>query len=400
MYLKTNPRIFLIFVTLMSSISLFATDIYLPALPNMAVYFHCSQSEIQASFTVFLLGLAVSQLVAGMISDHVGRKRVLILGFSLLIGSSFACAYSTTLSNFILFRFLQAVGSGVGSTISRALVVDRYDQQESAKTFAHIFPVVSFSGAIAPVIGGYFTYLFGWPSLFVFVALVGCVILFLVFVLLEDDKGIKKVDSSPRLSILQKHRVILSDPMFVGYVLIICAAICVFRIYNVESPFIFSKENFLSQQIGTFYLAIASTYILGNFMAGYLMRKISMNAVLKIGFTLFIFGGILMVIFSHLANTNPLSIIVPMSIVTLGNGFLYPVASAGAMTAVSRDYAGTASGLLGASGFITSALCVNWVGEICHGEANLLSLFVSIITLLGFASYTFLVSPSRRIRQT
>ena len=97
MQLKQNYYLFLILVTLMSSVSIFATDTYLPALPDMALHFNCTQTEIQLSFTVFLLGLAGSQLIVGALSDRFGRKKIVISGFVLFTLSSILCAYVVTI---------------------------------------------------------------------------------------------------------------------------------------------------------------------------------------------------------------------------------------------------------------------------------------------------------------
>ncbi len=388
---------FLIVITMMSSVSLFATDVYLPALPDMAIHFNCSQTDIQLSFTVFLLGLAACQLVAGVLSDRFGRKNIVILGFSVFIVSSVLCACAATLSQFIIFRIMQAMGGGVGSVISRALVVDRYDRQGAVKIFSTIFPIVGLSAAIGPFIGGYLTFFWGWQSIFYFIAFFGVVILSSVAYCLKSEEVRKPRIHPKRAMVLQAQGYwdVMCNFEFLAYAFIICTSFSVFRSYAVESPFVFSNQGYAAEEIGGFYILLSLAYIIGNLSAKKLINHRSVKQVLRVGILFSVVGGICMVASTIFFTNSPYAIIIPMTIITTGNGFLFPVASAGAMTSVRGEFAGTASGLMGALQFILAAICINWVGELCHGEAVYMSLFVGLIILMGLGCY-FLLSVYNR----
>jgi DHA1 family bicyclomycin/chloramphenicol resistance-like MFS transporter len=107
-----------------------------------------------------------------------------------------------------------------------------------------------------------------------------------------------------------------------------------------------------------------------------------------------------MIVSSMLFSESPYAIIVPMSLITFGNGFLFPVGSAAALTAIPTVYAGTASGLMGAYQFVIAAVCINWVGEFSHGESIYLSIFIGAIILTGLCSYLFLVVYKPKTRLT
>jgi DHA1 family bicyclomycin/chloramphenicol resistance-like MFS transporter len=387
---KQNYYLFLILVTLMSSVSIFATDTYLPALPDMALHFNCTQTEIQLSFTVFLLGLASSQLIAGALSDRFGRKKIVISGFILFTVSSVLCANSDTLPQFITFRLLQAIGGGVGSVTSRALVVDRYDRQEAVKIFSTVFPIVGSSSAIAPLIGGYLTYFFGWQSNFFMIAIFGLLILLCVFLCLKNKVPSVSADHLPT-SKRRGYSDVLGNLEFLGYALIIGTGFCVFRSYSVESPFVFSNLGYAAEKMGQFYIALAVSYIAGNLFAKKLINKSPVEYVLRVGFSFFIVGGLCMVGSLLVFDNSLFGLIIPMAIVTFGNGLLFPVASAAAMTAVRSEHYGIASGLLGAIQCVLAAFCSNWVGELCQGRAISLSLFIGTLILIGFLSYLLLV---------
>lgn len=65
-----------------------AMDMYLPALPNIARDFEASTALSQLSLMACLIGLALGQLIAGPISDTVGRRKPLMVGLIIFIAAS------------------------------------------------------------------------------------------------------------------------------------------------------------------------------------------------------------------------------------------------------------------------------------------------------------------------
>src|SRR6202046_3198465 len=55
-------------------------DMYLPSTPTIAANLHASQTLVQLTLSGCLAGLAVGQLVAGPLSDGLGRKKPLLAG--------------------------------------------------------------------------------------------------------------------------------------------------------------------------------------------------------------------------------------------------------------------------------------------------------------------------------
>ncbi len=148
--------------------------------------------------------------------------------------------------------------------------------------------------------------------------------------------------------------------------------------------------GFGAKEIGHFYIALSIAYLTGNLVAKKLTRQMDMAKLLQIGISFFVLGGLSMITSSLIFDHNPYTIIIPMCVITLGNGFLFPVASAGAMTSVAAEFTGTASGLMGAIQFISAAFCVSWIGQLCQGKVIPLSFSIGFICLLGLCSYLML----------
>ena len=87
---------------LLSTFGPLSLDLYLPALPQLAEQLHASTSAAQLSITACLLGLATGQLVAGPLSDRLGRRRPLIVGLAAYLLVSAACAFAPSVSLLVL----------------------------------------------------------------------------------------------------------------------------------------------------------------------------------------------------------------------------------------------------------------------------------------------------------
>lgn len=62
-----------IFLGLMTAVAPLATDMYLPALPELAESFGISPSLAQLTLTMTMAGMALGQLFGGPLSDRFGR---------------------------------------------------------------------------------------------------------------------------------------------------------------------------------------------------------------------------------------------------------------------------------------------------------------------------------------
>ena len=391
--------LFLCVVTAIGSISLFATDIYLPALPEMTQAFGVTQAQMQMTFSSFFIGLALCQLIAGVLSDRFGRKRVLVIGISVFSVASCVCALSNDLSQFIGFRLLQAMGGGVGSVVFRTLVVDRFNKVEAAKIFSVIFPIIGLSAAIAPIIGGYLCALWNWRGTFLFMAAFGVGILFLASFFLGNLK-----EGCTRMAVLkaanQGHKPyigLIKNVEFMGYALVICTCFCVFRAYTVESPFVFNRQGYVAEEMGFFYIGLSVAYLLGSLFARYISPKTGIQGALSIGIMILVGGALCMIATTFFFSHSPYALIVPMAVIAFGNGLLFPIGSAAALSAVPGELSGTAAGFMGCLQFLLAALCSSYIGSWSQGHAMHLSLFIGIIVLGGLCSTVVLVyKPNRR----
>ena len=152
-------------------------DMYLPSLPAIGQALAADAASVQMSVSAYFVGLAIGQLVYGPITDRFGRRKPLLFGLALFSVASLGCAFAGSIGQLIAFRGLQALGGCAGIVISRALVRDHYSGNEMARALSSLMLVMGVAPVLAPTLGGKLQLWFGWHSIFLLLAVFGCVCL-------------------------------------------------------------------------------------------------------------------------------------------------------------------------------------------------------------------------------
>src|ERR1700686_5883355 len=111
-------------------------DMYLPALPAIARDLSASESVVQLTLTACLIGLALGQIVAGPLSDSLGRRRPLLIGVAGYVVVSLLCAIAPSAWLLVVFRLIQGLSGAAGIVIARAIVRDLYAGSAAARYFS------------------------------------------------------------------------------------------------------------------------------------------------------------------------------------------------------------------------------------------------------------------------
>lgn len=161
----------------LSTLGPFSIDTYMPSFPAIGASLHATPLQVQQTLSVYLAAFAVMMLFHGALSDSFGRRPVILWSLLLFALSSAACAASFDIGYLLLFRAVQGLSAGAGMVVGRAIIRDRYAGHEAQRLMSQVTMIFGLAPAVAPVIGGWLHLWFGWHAVFVFLALLGVLLL-------------------------------------------------------------------------------------------------------------------------------------------------------------------------------------------------------------------------------
>lgn len=180
----TNLLFFIILLT--SCLTGISSDIYAPSISTIAADLQSSIDDVQWSMAIFMLGVSISQLIYGPLSDGVGRRFPLIIGLGISIIGSIICYRAPTMTILILGRFIQGIGAGAGASLWRTIFRDCFSGAELAKYGAYLSILIVFIVPAAPTLGGYLQKYFNWRASFLFLILYSMAVLTLVIIFFKE----------------------------------------------------------------------------------------------------------------------------------------------------------------------------------------------------------------------
>ena len=152
-------------VVAVTAVGPLATDTYIASLPDVQRSLSTSSTTAQLTMTLFIAGMAFGQLLSGPVSDGVGRRRMVLassVAFTLL---SLLCAVAGSGWLLVLERGLQGLVAGVGVSVGRAVVSDRFSGDDAAAAFGTLATFGLVGPVVAPVLGGVLLTVGDWRTI-------------------------------------------------------------------------------------------------------------------------------------------------------------------------------------------------------------------------------------------
>lgn len=342
---------------MLSAFGPFVTDLYLPALPNLAEYFRATPSASQLSLTMSMLGLSVGQLFIGPLSDKYGRKRLLVICLILFVISTMACIVAPDIAVFNACRLVQGLAASGGIVIARSVSADSYRGPVLTKFLAMVSAVNGVAPIAAPVLGGFLLNFMSWKGTFAVLLLYGFVLLFMAGKFQESLPKRRRSNKSI-LANFSLYVKVFRNGEFVRFFAVCTASMIVLFGYIAASPFIFQKLYGLSPMGFSFCFAlIAFCTAVGCATSGKIGND--RKAIKIAGIGIFIAS---LAVAACLLTHAPLPLLqLSFMATTFMFGLMQPPASALALNA-ERKNAGTASAAMGAAGFLMGGIASPIVG--------------------------------------
>ena len=378
---KARPH--LLTLSLLAGTYILAQAIVVPSLSELQVQFETDYKTIQYTISGYLLGVAFVNFIAGPLSDRFGRRPIMLLFFSIFLISSLGCYISEDLYSFLFFRLCQS-SSAAGLVLSRAIIGDFSSKDETVKMLGLLSISMGIAPSLAPLAGGVISDFFGAKGIFLFLSLLGILLLILIVTDLKETHFQRSKDIFAQI---KSYPTLLASLDFWLPTITFALSFSIFGIFFIGGPYIAVKVFNLSPTTMGIYLAFPSLgYVLGNILISKIANRVSTKTLMIIGSFVLLLGPLSSLILSHFFF-HPLSFFLPILIMTFGSGIIWPASNAEIVKAVPH-LAGSASGLGSAIMTLMSSFAAFLTGFYIENlnPIDFVCYFLILIGVLSFLS--------------
>lgn len=340
---------------LLTTLGPISMAIYTPAMPELVRAFGTTESAIKLSLSMFFGGFALAQLVAGPLSDALGRKAATLIFLAIYLAGSVLAAVAPSVEFILAARLTQGIGASVGVVVGRAIVRDLYVGTDAARILNTIGIFLAVGPAMGPTLGGLTLAAFSWHAVFLLMVAFGLATGVCTIFLLRETV-------TPDLARLQPARLmrnyaeVARNRQFLATSIILSGTIGALYTQATMLPFVLiNRVGLTPTQFGIGMLMQSGFYLVGSVTLKLVVKRLGGARCALIGITLCGIGGTIMALSVALVPPFFLSIMGPVAICTFGLALLTPYVVTLSL-APFPHVAGSASALTGflqmSSGFV------------------------------------------------
>lgn len=361
-------------------------DMYLPAFPALETAFATTPGMVAYTLSAFFIGLALGQLVYGPLADRFGRKPPLLIGLALYVLASIGCAYAASVEALIAWRALEAFGACGGLVMSRAMVRDLFDVQESARVFSLLLLVMGVAPIVAPFLGGIVLKAAGWPGIFWALAAFGAAVAAACALWLPETHPPEKRTALGLGAIARVYAGLLAHRAFLGFSLAGFLPQAGMFAYIAGSPHVFITLNGVpADRYGLLFGLNAGGLIAASQVNGWLLKRAAAPVLLARALVALAGFAALLMLAAATGLGGFFGLLIPLFGYLCCLGFIVPNAIAIGL-GTQTTALGQASAMQGALQFGTAFLAGSAVGAFQDATARPMAATIAVCAFLALGA--------------
>lgn len=321
-------KLIIVIITMLAMVAPFCIDTYLPSFPSIAADLGAGAVEMQQSLSLYLIGFAVMTLFYGSLSDSLGRRTVILFALTGFCLVSIGLSLVNSTHWFLLLRLAQGAFASAGIVVGRAVVRDLFHGHQAQQVMSVTMLIFGIAPAIAPVLGGVLETTFGWRSIFVFLALLGTVLIVMVLFGLRETLPREKRHSMHPIVLLRNYGHALTRFHFLELCLIVGFNFGGFFLYITAAPRImFNLLGLSANDFHILFVPMVAGMMLGALLAGRSAGRMSVRRALQAGYATMLVGALLNVAQAWFLPVSPVTVIAPLVVYGIGMSYCLPMLS-------------------------------------------------------------------------
>lgn len=373
-------------LALMMSFVAFSIDAVLPAQGLIGDALNVvNDNDSQKIITSIFLGLAIGQLLYGPLSDSIGRKKTIYIGFVFFFIGSVLCLFAKDMTLMYIGRALQGFGLSANRIVCIALIRDVYRSEEMAKVMSFIMTVFIIVPTLAPTLGQAILYISTWKM--IFIVLLAFTTIVTVWFAIKQEETLTE-DKLQKFSLKRTTNAVIeivNNKQSFNYTIISGLVFAAFMTYLNMSQQIFQELYGKTETFPYYFAVIALSIGLASFLNGRLVEKYGMVNIVKRSLYAVISLSALFVIYIQNYGNPPFIVFMVCLIpIMFSVGFLFGNLNSIAMEPLGH-IAGTGASVVGSVSTFISVPISAYVGSLYQG--SILPLIASFLILGIFSIF-------------
>ncbi|MBP8283384.1 MAG: Bcr/CflA family multidrug efflux MFS transporter [Chromatiaceae bacterium] len=387
--MRIRPSL-LVTLGLLSGLTPFAIDMYLPSLPAIAQDLDSTIEMAQLTVTLYLAIFALAQLFMGPLSDMLGRRATIGGGLILFGLGALGCALAGQMETLLGARMIQAAGGAAIAVTVPALVRDLFERDHYARVIGLVMMIMSLAPLLAPSIGGVIVTHASWHWVFITLLGIALVASALFFWLIPETLPPERRHPPDLGRVLGNYYGLLRHRLGMGYLLTGAFSFGGMMTFIVSSPYVYMVlYEVPTAWFGVLFGANVAVAMLATLINTRLVMRLGAERLLRLGLRVQVVAALILLALAFV-GLPPLWAILLGVLLYLGmTGLVLGNAMASYMVYFVR-LAGTASAFSGAARFGFGAAVGTLVSLAHDGTPRPLLLGMSLSGLMAGVSYWLL----------
>ncbi len=360
-----SKRSFVVTLGLMTAVAALTVDVSLPAIPAMVDALQTTLPRGQQIVGVFMAGMALGQIPAGLFSDRLGRLPVLYAGLSIFTLAAIVAAAANSIEFMLVARFVQGAGASASIVLSRAIVRDVAHGKDAARLMSLMTMIFTAAPVIAPSIGALLVAQWGWRAPFILIIVAGVLIVLGVRVNLEETHT-PNVDGHPVRQLGNSISEFFSYRQSVWALLLqILPPAGFMSVISVSAALVVEIYDFSLQAYGLIFALAGVSILAGSFVNRVLVLHFSQMQLISLGIGLIALASLQMSVFAWLDYApfwwlwSAVCLFMFTIAILMANTMVLALDPLPRIAGVASSIIGTLANVAGATGAIVGAAIYN-----------------------------------------
>lgn len=364
-------------------------DLHAPSLPAIAAYYGASAAAVKNTITFSLIGFAVGAIIFGSLLDTFGRRPIIFFGLLIYTLASFSALLCGNIQELLLIRFIQGFAVASLSIGGRTILIDSFTGHQFKIGMLYSSLGFGLGPIIAPFIGGYLQYHFGWQANFIAYGAISLIFMIMFTLYIEESKP--TLETFVFRNLMSNYAEVLKHISFLPAVIVAGLTQVQLLVYTTTGSFVI--ENILHRSAiayGNSALIVSCGYLLGTTTNRFLIKSFTTHQLICFGFVLSFTAVIMQFVFFLIGQFNLFTLIFPVTLIGFSTGFIFINVFTACLRVSNRAVIATAlftSGVMGIGALGT--------GVVSHITINNLADYAGIFgvaAMLEFAIYSLIFS--------